>query len=331
MTQRLELRGISKAFDDESGLHDVNITLEGEEILALLGPSGCGKTTLLRIIAGLERPDQGVVVFDDMVMNSVPPHRRGFGLMFQDYALFPHLNVFENIAYGLHIAGFSVTDQAARVTHLLRLVGLEGFATRDVAGLSGGEKQRVALARSLAPRPRLIMLDEPLAALDRSLRDHLGLEIKKILTEVGIPAILVTHDQSEAFAMARRVAVLHQGRIVQCDTPEHIYEFPVNAVVAEFLGLTNVCRAGRLFDFVRAHIGPATTYLLRPDAASLQNDASGPDVTARVLENVFRGQHTRIRFQVLDSEVVFHFPHPLPEGKIVQLRLDFTRIAPLSS
>ena len=326
MNTCLELQGICKAFDHKSGLRDIHLTMKGTEILALLGPSGCGKTTLLRIIAGLETPDHGQIIFNGQLMNSVPAHCRGFGLMFQDYALFPHLNVFKNISYGLSITGYSLKDQARRVEELLRLVGLEGFGQRDVAGLSGGEKQRVALARCLAPRPRLIMLDEPLAALDRGLREHLSLEVKRIITEVGIPSILVTHDQSEAFAMADRVAVLHHGQIIQCDKPEYLYAHPASAVVAEFLGLINVLSSGRLFELIKTIKKTGKTFLIRPDAATLSKNKTDLGIEALVLENIFRGQHTLVRCLILDSEITFSFPAPLPQGELVRLELDYTRI-----
>ncbi len=322
LTTRLELTDICKAFDETTGLADVNIVVEENEILALLGPSGCGKTTLLRIIAGLEEPDRGEVHFDGRAMNHVPAHARGFGLMFQDYALFPHLDVAGNIGYGLRIAGMAPGRRQDRVTQLLRLVGLEGFERRNVADLSGGEKQRVALARCLAPGPRLIMLDEPLAALDRGLRDHLALEIKRIILDVGIPAVLVTHDQSEAFAMADRVAVLHRGRVVQCDSPTQIHAAPANSMVARFLGLTNLITDGHLYTRLLSRLGPGQVFLIRPDAIKPGREGHELTIEGLVLENVFRGDFHRVRLRADDSELVCHLARPLPPGETVTLDID---------
>jgi ABC-type Fe3+/spermidine/putrescine transport system ATPase subunit len=324
----LHARGISKAFDGHVALHGIDLDVNESEILALLGPSGCGKTTLLRIIAGLETPDAGEILFAGTDMNRVPAHRRHFGLMFQDYALFPHLNVRENIAYGLTLQRLGKREIDKRVDALLELVNLAGFAERAVTELSGGERQRVALARSLAPSPRLLMLDEPLAALDRALRDHLGLEIRNIIKKVGIPAILVTHDQSEAFAMADRVAVLERGRILQCDTPAALYARPVNAAVASFIGLGNVIREGELHAILCARTGQRGTFLIRPDAACAEG---GICLDSRVCENVFRGQHYQTRVEILGTELVFRLDSPLPAGNRLTICLDEAKIQTIES
>jgi len=239
----LRAERISKWFEGTQILCEVSFSLAEAEILCLLGPSGSGKTTLLRIIAGLETPDAGQVLWKGEDLASVPPHQRGFGLMFQEYALFPHKNVLENVAFGLRMQGLSPEEVNARGREMLALVGLAGFAERDVNRLSGGERQRVALARSLAPRPRLLMLDEPLGALDRTLRERLLGELRGILRQVGQTAIYVTHDQEEAFALADRVLIMHQGHIVQAGTPEAVYRRPADEFVARFLGLTNLLPA----------------------------------------------------------------------------------------
>ena len=218
-------------------LHNVTLSLESRHILCLLGPSGCGKTTLLRIIAGLERPDRGKVLFDGTDMARIPPHRRRFGMMFQEFALFPHKNVFENVAFGLRMQKLPREEISRRTGEMLALVGLDGFGRRGVHTLSGGERQRVALARSLAPSPRLLMLDEPLGSLDRPLRERLLPELRQILKEIGITAIFVTHDHAEAFAMADVIAVFDKGRIEQMDTPENLRKSPANRTVADFLGV----------------------------------------------------------------------------------------------
>ena len=327
---RLELRGIAKTFGDHVALHGIDLQVDGADILALLGPSGCGKTTLLRIIAGLETPDAGQISFDGRDMTGVPAHRRRFGLMFQDYALFPHLNVRDNIAYGLKLQRLDGREIRRRVDDLLDLVSLGGFGERSVAELSGGERQRVALARSLAPSPRLLMLDEPLAALDRALRDHLGLEIRNILKKVGVPAILVTHDQSEAFAMADRVAVLDGGRILQVDTPSALYANPADETVARFIGLVNVVREGRFHALLCEKLGRRGVFLVRPDAA-MTDEGEGFRVEGAVRENVFRGQHHQVRVDILGTELVLRMDGPLPVGEAVVLWLDARKVRNLES
>ena len=327
---RLEVREVRKSFGTHAALQGVDLHVADAEILALLGPSGCGKTTLLRVIAGLEKADAGTVTFDGRPMDGVPVHLRRFGLMFQDYALFPHLNVEANIAYGLRFQNLPRAECGKRVAELLNLVGLEGFGARDVAGLSGGERQRVALARSLAPAPRLLMLDEPLAALDRTLRDHLGLEIRTILKQVDIPAILVTHDQGEAFAMADRVAVLDGGRILQCDTPTALYANPADEAVARFIGLVNVVRDGRLHATLCEKLGRRGVFLVRPDAA-LAGEGTGIRVEGTVRENVFRGQHHQVRMEILGKELVLRMDAPLPVGEGVVLWLDERKVQNLES
>ena len=241
----LRLDGVSKSFQGKSILEAVGFSLEEGEILCLLGPSGSGKTTLLKAVAGLEAPDQGKVLFEGKNMEGVPPHLRRFGMMFQEHALFPHRNVFANVAFGLEMRKLPKEEVRRQVLQALRLVGLEGFQDRKVGSLSGGERQRVALARSLAPRPRLLMLDEPLGSLDRALRERLAAEIRAILKDLNMTAVFVTHDQAEAFTVGDRIAVLNGGRLEQMDTPEDLYRRPRNVEVARFLGFRNLL-PGRL-------------------------------------------------------------------------------------
>jgi len=263
----LALKNIHKSYEGKPLLKGISLEVAQGETLCLLGPSGSGKSTLLRIISGLEEAEAGDVLWDGQSLAGVPSHQRNFGLIFQDYALFPHLTVFENVAFGLRMQQKRFPDFARRmrfrrsnlpdyetassqkdasrgfieerVTESLKQVHLAGFDSRRVTDLSGGEQQRVALARALAPRPRLLMFDEPLGALDRRLREYLIVEIREILRESGVPAIYVTHDQAEAFALAHRVILLNDGEIVQSGSPEEIYEHPASAWVAEFLGVKN--------------------------------------------------------------------------------------------
>ncbi|MFC8599133.1 ABC transporter ATP-binding protein [Isoptericola sp. NPDC057191] len=215
----------------------VSLDVAAGEIVALLGPSGCGKSSLLRAVAGLEPLAGGSVAFDGVDLAGVPVHRRGFGLLFQDGQLFPHRDVARNVAYGLETQGVPRAERAERVAALLAEVGLDGYQQRSVATLSGGEKQRVALARSLAPRPRLLLLDEPLSALDRRLRERLAVDVRDTLRATGTTAVFVTHDHDEAFTVADRVAVMDAGRLLQVDAPDVLLRAPASDRVAEFLGL----------------------------------------------------------------------------------------------
>jgi len=236
----LDVCHITKSFGETTVLRDVCLQAEQGEIVSILGPSGCGKTTLLRIIAGLEEADEGQVLFGGTDLSSEPPHRRGFGLMFQDFALFPHKDVAANIVFGLRMQGWTSQAMQNRLDHMLELVDLRGYENRQVFELSGGEQQRVALARSLAPQPELLLLDEPLGALDRTLREELMGELRSILNSVGVTVLYVTHDQEEAFAVADRVMIMRQGRIVQSGKPQTVYLQPASEFVARFLGLSNL-------------------------------------------------------------------------------------------
>jgi spermidine/putrescine transport system ATP-binding protein len=233
----LEVHHIFKTYEGKPLLNDISFRVEQSETICLLGASGSGKSTLLRIIAGLEDAESGFISFDGQNLSSTPAHLRDFGLVFQDYALFPHLNVRDNVAFGLRMRRLSQTEIERRVVNSLEMVDLSGFEKRQVTDLSGGEQQRVALARALATRPRLLMFDEPLGALDRTLREDLLNELRSILHQTGIPAIYVTHDQEEAFAIADRLLILHDGEIVRDGTPAEVWANPGSAFVAGFLGL----------------------------------------------------------------------------------------------
>ncbi len=232
----LQTVDLHKRFDGVAALDGVDLEVGDGEVVAVLGPSGSGKSTLLRVIAGLERPDRGRVRWDGEDVTEVPPHLRRFGLMFQSYALFPHLTVAGNVAFGLRMLGLRPEEVEQRTWEALRWVDLEDLADRPVEGLSGGEQQRVALARTLAPEPRLVMLDEPLGALDRNLRERLVVDTRRLLRERGATALYVTHDHGEAESVADRVAIMHAGRIVQTGTLAEIRRAPADAWVADFVG-----------------------------------------------------------------------------------------------
>ncbi len=236
----IRLQSCRKAFPDGTvAVHDLNLTIEPGETLAILGPSGCGKTTTLRLIAGLERPDTGQVLFDNQDVTRLPIERRDVGMVFQNYALFPNLDVAGNIVYGLKIRGMSPAERNKRCDELLELVGLRDHGQRSIHELSGGQRQRVALARALAPRPRVLLLDEPLAALDAQLRERLRSELDQLLRGLGITSVFVTHDQGEAMALGDRILVMEKGRVAQLATPREIYQQPANAFVAGFVGNLN--------------------------------------------------------------------------------------------
>ena len=249
MKKIIELKNITKSFDGEPVLKNIDLDIYDNEFLTLLGPSGCGKTTLLRLIGGFETPDQGEVVFLGEVINDVPPHKRNVNTVFQKYALFPHLNVFENVAFPLREKKVPKAEIESRVKEMLSLVALSGFDRRSVTSLSGGQQQRVAIARALIGQPRVLLLDEPLGALDLKLRKDMQVELKKIQKQTGITFIFVTHDQEEALSMSDTVVVMSEGKIHQIGTPIDIYNEPVNAFVADFIGESNILDGFMLEDF----------------------------------------------------------------------------------
>jgi ABC-type Fe3+/spermidine/putrescine transport system ATPase subunit len=333
----LQVYNITKTFDNTIALKDISFNLEQGQILSVLGPSGCGKSTLLHIIAGLELPDSGTVFWRGEDLANVPPHERRFGLMFQEFALFPHMDVAENVAFGLRMQHKEVDQIANRTSQVLELVGLAGFEDRSVDTLSGGERQRVALARSLAPQPRLLMLDEPFGALDRTLRERLMLQLPGILQNIDQTAIYVTHDQEEAFAIAARVVIMQAGQIAQIGTPEEIYCNPASRFVAQFLGLSNLLTVesleGQDRNIVRTPLGEfrldaelakGASLLLRPDQVRL--GAEGPIVVeGKVLQRSFRGGTQRLKVAVGETELIFDFTTGtgLPEpGEMVKLSFD---------
>ena len=327
----LELIDIHKTYEGKPLLSGVSFEVGAGETVCLLGASGSGKSTLLRIIAGLERPESGQVLWDGKNLAPVPAHERNFGLVFQDYALFPHLPVAENVAFGLKMRNLPKNEIKLRVTESLRQVNLSGFAERSVTDLSGGEQQRVALARALATRPRMLMFDEPLGALDRALRDHLLEELRQILHESGIPAIYVTHDQEEAFAIADRIALLHEGQIEQIGAPAEVFARPVSGWVANFLGLGNVLEGklvagGRVetkfgvVDIVcerEAGMGESVALLVRPEGVQLSPDGKG--LRGRVADVLFQKNGYRV---TLENGLYFFTSKPVEVGESVTFSLE---------
>ncbi len=281
----LGLDHLHKHYANTHAVADVSLTVAPGETVALLGPSGCGKSTLLRLVAGLERPDAGRVTLGDRDITQQPAQQRGFGMVFQDFALFPHLNVANNVAFGLVEQGWSAAARQKRVGELLELVGLAGFETRRVPQLSGGEQQRVSLARALAPQPSLLLLDEPLSNLDVALREELKVELADLLGSLETGAIYVTHDQSEAFTLADRVALMRRGRLEQIDTPGALFAAPNTLWAAQFLGHQNLYPLSEHAALQRwlRHVGidtdtPNETLLLRNDLVTLERLKDSADV-----------------------------------------------------
>lgn len=236
----LEINNLNKAFGDYYAIDNVNLTIYRGEIFALLGASGCGKSTLLRVLAGFEQPTSGQIILDGQDLADIPPHKRPINMMFQSYALFPHMTVEQNIAFGLQQDKLPKAEIQARVAEMLSLVQMEDYAKRKPHQLSGGQRQRIALARSLAKRPKLLLLDEPMGALDKKLREQMQLEVVNILESVGVTCVMVTHDQEEAMTMAGRIAIMNQGRFVQIGEPQEIYEYPNSNYSAQFIGSVNI-------------------------------------------------------------------------------------------
>jgi len=331
----LELTDIRKTYEGKPLLGGVSLAVRPGETVCLLGPSGSGKSTLLRIAAGLEQPDSGRVCWDGEDISRMPPHRRGFGLMFQDYALFPHLTVSENAAFGLRMRNLPEDRIRQEVRDALERMELAGFEDRRIADLSGGEQQRVALARALAPRPRLLMLDEPLGALDRALREQLAEHLRQLLRRLKIPSLYVTHDQEEAFTVAGRIALLHQGRIVQSGSPETLVERPASKWAAEFLGLGNLLPASvrsaaplrvetSLGEFAAVSRRPAPArgsagwLLLRPGGGTLRRRAgTAGGIRGTVTESVRRGDAYRIVLRCAGGkEIACIDPQDAKEGEV---------------
>ena len=336
----VELDGIAKHYGTTTAISDVSLTVEDGEFFTLVGPSGCGKTTTLRILAGLENPTDGTIRFDGEPVGNIPPERRGIGLVFQNYALFPHMTVAENVAYGLRFGdppGGVSTEE--RVAELLELVGLEGFEARDPTELSGGQQQRVSLVRALAPDPDILLLDEPMSALDARLRERLRREIRSIQTELDVTTVYVTHDQAEALAVSDRLAVLSAGRLEQVGEPQALYRRPRSRFVANFIGENNVFDGtvvgetdgssgdettvdvrGHRFEIAGGEdLAGDVTFCVRPGA--FDPGASRNRVGARVIDSEFLGETTRVRLVWSGRDLVVSLPAP-PEDETLTVGFD---------
>lgn len=326
----LQITDLTVRYGETVAVNDVSLSLDPGQVLAVLGPSGCGKSTLLRAVAGLEPPSAGSIVSNNQDLAGVPTHRRGFALMFQDGQLFTHLTVARNVDYALRLRRVSAATRDARVAELLRLVGLEGYGDRLPASLSGGERQRVALARALAVDPRLLLLDEPLSALDRTLRQRLAGDLRQILTEAGTTALMVTHDHEEAFAVADRMAVMRAGRLVQQGPVSEVWERPADADTALFLGYARVLEgeaAQRLLTWAGAEPAPAVAVR----RSALRLDQTGP-IEATVVSTTAAPEQARIVVEVegLGTVDAVAPPGTAPvPGSRIHLEVDLTRLAPL--
>ena len=330
----IRLRDLCMAFDDELVLDHINLYINDSEFLTLLGPSGCGKTTTLRIIGGFTTPTSGDVTFDGVRINDVPPHKRQINTVFQKYALFPHLDVFENIAFGLRIAKVPAEEIEERVTEMLGVVSLKGFEHRKITQLSGGQQQRVAIARALVNRPKVLLLDEPLGALDLRLRKDMQNELKRIQQQMGITFIYVTHDQEEALTMSDTVVVMDKGRIQQIGTPEDIYNEPKNAFVADFIGESNILNGtmvrdnvvkmyGKEFPCVDGGFAPnePVDVVIRPEDIDIVPVEQG-QLAGTVTNVTFKGMQYDIIVDFRGFKWLIQTTDPSPVGARIGVKID---------
>ena len=330
----IRLRDLCMAFDDEPVLDHINLYINDKEFLTLLGPSGCGKTTTLRIIGGFATPTSGDVLFDGVRINDVPPYQRQINTVFQKYALFPHLNVFENIAFGLRMQKLPEAEIKQRVMEMLETVSLKGFEHRRPEALSGGQQRRVAIARALVNRPKVLLLDEPLAALDLKLRKDMQIELKRIQQQVGITFIYVTHDQEEALTMSDTIVVMDKGSIQQIGTPEDIYNEPKNAFVADFIGESNIIDGimpednvvqmyGRRFPCLDGGFAPneAVDVVIRPEDIDIVPVEQG-QLTGTVTSVTFKGMQYDIIVDFRGFKWLIQTTDHCPEGARIGIKID---------
>ena len=316
----LKIQNVSKRFGDTLAVDNVTLIIGQGEFFSLLGPSGCGKTTLLRMIGGFAFADSGVIILDGEDITTIPPNKRPTNMVFQSYAIFPHLNVHDNIAYGLRTESLNAAEREARVQNALAMIRLEGYGSRRAHELSGGERQRVALARALVKRPKLLLLDEPLGALDKRLREAMQIELRQLQREVGITFIFVTHDQEEALSMSDRIAVMEKGRVLQVADPKTLYESPATREIADFIGTMNFFEGhivgiaggtatvetqalrrvhGKVPDGAKFNVGARVLVAIRPEKLTLsrepQNDAS---IRGRVIAAAYLGDRSQFQAKI---------------------------------
>ena len=329
MTKLIEFRNIVKSFEDNIVLKGINLDIYENEFVTLLGPSGCGKTTLLRILGGFLEANSGEIYFDGIEISNVPAHKRELNTVFQRYALFPHMNVYDNIAFGLKIKKESDDVIEQKVKRMLKLVGLEGFENRDISQLSGGQQQRIAIARALVNEPMVLLLDEPLGALDLKLRKEMQHELKAIQQDVGITFIYVTHDQEEALTMSDKIVVLNEGEIQQIGTPMDIYNEPENRFVADFIGASNIIEGvmledrkvsfdGKVFECVDHGFdeNEAIDIVFRPEDLDIVEVDKGK-LTGVVESVLFKGVHYEFLVKTEEREYIIHSTDFTEEGETV--------------
>ena len=331
----IDLKNISKSFDDQLVLDDLNLYIRENEFLTLLGPSGCGKTTTLRILGGFETPDKGCVIFDDKDITKLPPNKRQLNTVFQRYALFPHMTIEENIAFGLKIKGKSKSYIDDKIKYALKLVNLDGYEHRMPDSLSGGQQQRIAIARAIVNEPKVLLLDEPLGALDLKLRQDMQYELIRLKNELGITFIYVTHDQEEALTMSDTIVVMNQGYIQQIGSPEKIYNEPENAFVADFIGDSNIISSlmvedklvnilGVNFPCVDTGFGnnKPVDVVIRPEDVVLSTDLSKGRVKGVVSHLIFKGVHYEMEVMANGFEWLVHSTGMFPVGCEVSIDVD---------
>ena len=327
----IELKNITKAYGDNVVLDNLSLNIKKNEFLTLLGPSGCGKTTTLKIIAGFESADSGELMFKNEDISSLPPYKRQVNTVFQKYALFPHMNIFDNIAFGLKLKKLPKEEIETEVKKMLHLVALDGFEKRKVDSLSGGQQQRVAIARALVNKPEILLLDEPLGALDLKLRKEMQIELKKIQKEVGITFVFVTHDQEEALTMSDTIIVMNKGVIQQMGTPQDIYNEPANAFVADFIGESNIIDGIMLKDFEVEFCGrkfecvdkgfetnEPVDIVIRPEDIKMV-DAQNGMLKGHVTSVVFKGVHYEMTVVTDNFEFILHNTKSAPVDSTIGL------------
>ena len=335
MENIISLKNIIVEFEDgDRILKNISLDIKDKEFVTFLGPSGCGKTTTLRIIAGFLEPTSGDILFEGQRINGVPPHKRNVNTVFQRYALFPHLNVYENIAFGLRVKNVPEKEIVSRVGEMLELVNLKGFEKRSIHRLSGGQQQRVAIARALVNRPKVLLLDEPLGALDLKLRKEMQIELRRIQQELELTFVYVTHDQEEALTMSDSIVVINSGSIQQIGTPTDIYNEPINAFVADFIGESNIINgsmpedcvvefAGRRFECVDKGFTPGKTVdvVIRPEDVKVI-PAEKAKLTGIVESVVFKGVHYEMIVDGVDHKWIIHSTKAEPAGSMIGMDFD---------